>query len=86
VIPDEAYRPQAMALAQAFRNSGKTVDYSLVAAKVGKQFQTAEERKFTHAIIVDANIDSGKFEIKNLASREQKSVGRGEFLEGQTPS
>ena len=80
VIPDEAFRPQAMALAQAFRNSGKIVDYPLVAAKVGKQFQTAEERGFTHAIVVDAKIVSGRFEIKDLATREQKETGQGEFL------
>jgi histidyl-tRNA synthetase len=70
VIPDEAYRAKAMALVQAFRDSGK----------VGKQFQTAEERCFTHAVIVDANIDSGRFELKDLATREQKSVARDEFL------
>jgi histidyl-tRNA synthetase len=86
IIPDEAFRPQAMALAQAFRNSGKTVDYPLVPTKVGKQFQAAEERKYTHAIIVDANIESDRFEIKNLATREQKSVDRGEFLDSQPPS
>ena len=86
VIADEAYRPQAMALAQAFRNSGKTVDYPLIPTKVGKQFQNAEERQFSHAIIVDANIESGRFEIKNLATREQMSVDRDRFLEGQTPS
>ena len=80
VIPDEAYRAKAMALVQAFRDSGKAVDFPLVPAKVGKQFQTAEERGFTHAVIIDANIDSGRFEIKDLATREQKSVERSEFL------
>jgi histidyl-tRNA synthetase len=80
VIPDEAYRPQAMALLQAFRNSGKIVDYSLVPAKMGKQFQTAEERKFSHAVIVDAQIELGRFEIKHLATREQKTVAKDEFL------
>jgi len=86
VIPDEAYRPQAMALVQAFRNSGKTVDYPLTPIKVGKQFQNAEERQCSHAIIVDANVESGRFEIKDLATREQKSVDRNEFLEGQPPA
>jgi histidyl-tRNA synthetase len=86
VIADEAFRAHAMALVQALRDSGKTVDYPMVPAKVGKQFQSAEERKCTHAIVVDANAASDRFEIKNLATREQKSVGRAELLEGQTPS
>jgi histidyl-tRNA synthetase len=86
VIADETYRGQALALVQAFRDSGKTTDYSMVPAKVGKQFQTAEERKCTHAIIVDANIESGRFEIKNLATREQKNVGRADLMEGQPPA
>ena len=80
VIPDEAYRPQAMALVQAFRDSGKVVDYPLAATKVGKQFQTAEERGFSHAIIVDTKIESGQFEIKHLATREQKTVFKDEPL------
>jgi len=86
VIPDEAYRPQAMTLVQAFRNSGKTVDYPLTPTKVGKQFQIAEERQCSHAIIVDANVESGRFEIKNLATREQKSVDRSELLGDQPPA
>jgi histidyl-tRNA synthetase len=80
VIADEAFRPQAMALLQDFRNAGKVVDYSLVPGKMGKQFQIAEERKFSHAIIVDAQIESGRFEIKHLATREQKTVAKDEFL------
>jgi histidyl-tRNA synthetase len=86
IIPDETFRPQSMALAQAFRDSGKTVDYPLIPTKVGKQFQTAEERHCSHAVIVDATIESGRFEVKNLATREQKSVNRNEFLEGQPPA
>jgi len=86
VVADETYRPQAMALVQAFRDSGKSVDYPLVATKVGKQFQLAEERGCARAVIVDAQIETGKFEIKNLVTREQTTVDRKTFLEGQTPS
>jgi histidyl-tRNA synthetase len=80
VIPDEAWRARAMELVQAFRESGKIVDYPMNPGKVGKQFQTAEERGFSHAVIVDAKIDSGRFEIKDLATREQKETDRREFL------
>ncbi len=86
VIADEAFRPQAMDLVQALRDSGKSVDYPLVGTKVGKQFQLAEERGCARAVIVDAQIETGKFEIKNLATREQTTVDRKTFLEGPTPS
>jgi histidyl-tRNA synthetase len=73
VIPDEAYRPQAMALLQKLRDHlHTTIDYPLVPTKVGKQFQTAEERGYTSAIIVDAQIEKGEVQIKDLKTREQK--------------
>jgi hypothetical protein len=37
-------------------------------------------------MIVEANVESGRFEIKNLATREQKSVDRSELLGDQPPA
>jgi histidyl-tRNA synthetase len=73
VVADEAFRPQAMGLVQDLR-SIFAVDYPLQAAKVGKQFQTAEERGCDAAVVVDAKISDGHVELKNLSNREQKQV------------
>ncbi|MDR1191045.1 MAG: ATP phosphoribosyltransferase regulatory subunit, partial [Verrucomicrobiales bacterium] len=52
VITDETLRPQALTLAAALRAGGYRADYPLSAAKVGKQFQAAEERGHRFALIV----------------------------------
>jgi len=87
VIADEAVRPQAMELLQRLRED-YIVDYSLVLAKVGKQFQTAEDRGFDAAVIVDAKILEGQVEVKDLETREQSQVNsRGQvFLRLQAVS
>jgi histidyl-tRNA synthetase len=75
VIADEAFRPQAMELLQELRNTlGTPVDYPFVPTKVGKQFQLAEERGHHVAIIVDAQIQKSEVQVKNLQSREQKTL------------
>jgi histidyl-tRNA synthetase len=72
VIADEAFRPSAMKLVQDLRGrAGLSVDYSLQPSKVGKQFQLAEERKCDFAVIVDAKIQEGNVEVKDLETREQ---------------
>jgi histidyl-tRNA synthetase len=81
VIADEAFRPQAMDLLQTLRNLGGMVDYPFIATKVGKQFQIAEERGCHVAVIVDAQIETGIVEIKNLATREQKKIERSNLAE-----
>ena len=79
IIAEEAYRPGAMNLVQALRNIGQRVDYPFAPTKVGKQFQSAEERGFTQAVIIDAQIEGGIIEMKNLATREQKKVPRNDL-------
>lgn len=73
VIADEEARPQAMALLQELRGSFN-VDYPFLPAKVGKQFQTAEERGCAVAVVVDKEIQGGSVQVKNLRTREQVSV------------
>jgi len=75
VIADETFRPQAMDLIQLIRNSGRAVDYPFVATRIGKQFQTAEERGCYAAVIVDQQIKDGYVEIKNLITRDQIKEG-----------
>jgi histidyl-tRNA synthetase len=72
VIADEIFRPKAMKLLQELRQqSGLAIDYSLAPAKVGKQFQIAEERGCDYAVIVDAKIGEGSVELKDLETRQQ---------------
>jgi len=71
VIADEAFRPQAMGVLRQLRDAGRAVDYSLVPAKVGKQFQAAEERGCAFRVLVDAQVANGIVQVKNLATREQ---------------
>jgi histidyl-tRNA synthetase len=75
VIADESFRPQAMKVVQDLRQrNGLAVDYSLQPAKVGKQFQTAEERGCDFAVIVDAKINENSVELKDLENRQQLPV------------
>ena len=72
VIADEAYRPQAMSIIQKIRDANFwSVDYSFVPMKIGKQFQAAEEKGCSFAIIVDAQIADGIVEVKEFATRAQ---------------
>jgi histidyl-tRNA synthetase len=74
VVADEAFRPRAMHLLGQLRVAGWAVDYPFLATKVGKQFQTAEERGCAFAVVVDAQIESGSVQLKNLATREQVQI------------
>jgi histidyl-tRNA synthetase len=74
VIADETFRPQAMSALRQLRDAGHAVDYSFGAAKVGKQFQAAEERGCAFAVLVDAQIANGIVQVKNLATREQVEI------------
>jgi histidyl-tRNA synthetase len=73
VIADEAFRPQAMGLLQDLREN-HVVDYPLLPAKVGKQFQTAQERGCDVAVVVDAQIANGFVQVKDLFTRDQKEI------------
>lgn len=74
VIPDEAFRAEAGGVLQTLRDAGIAADMPLAAAKMGKQFQAAEERGATFAIVVDAEIKNGKVAVKTLADRKQEPV------------
>jgi len=86
VIADEALRPQALSLASALREGGYHVDYPLTPAKVGKQFQAAEERGHKFALVVGQEYASdGVCGLKTLATREQVNV-RPEIKDGKVSS
>ncbi len=86
VIADEAFRPQAMQLLGRLREAGHAVDYPFSAAKVGKQFQAAEERGCEFAVVVDAHLTNGIVQLKNLATREQVEISLADLLSRLSPA
>ncbi len=72
VVADEARRIDALGVVQALRNAGFRVEYSLSAAKVGKQFQTAEGLGASLAAVVGQ--EWPKVKIKTLATRQEEEV------------
>jgi histidyl-tRNA synthetase len=76
VIAKEERRPDAVAQIQSLREAGFRVDYPLAPAKVGKQFQTAEQLGARVAILFGDEWPQAK--IKDLRSGEQTLVAREE--------
>ncbi len=77
IIASEERRPDALQLVQRLRDTGRRVDYSLTPAKIGKQFQIAEQLGAAEAIIIGEEWPLLK--VKNLATREEKSVAVGDL-------
>jgi histidyl-tRNA synthetase len=71
IVASEEHRPDALAIIHALRRAGYRADYSYAAAKVGKQFQTAEQLHAATAIVVGAEFPELK--IKHLASRRESA-------------
>ena len=78
VIAKEERRGDALAQVQQFRERGYRIDYPLTAAKVGKQFQTAEDLGATVALLYGDEWPQVK--IKTLATREENLVPNDELI------
>ncbi len=78
VIAKEERRPDALRQIQRLRDKNLRVDYPLVAAKVGKQFQTAEQLGAKFAILFGDEWPQVK--VKNLATRDEQLVSQEELL------
>jgi histidyl-tRNA synthetase len=72
VIAKEERRPDALAIVQRLREAGLRVDFPLAAAKVGKQFQTAEGLGARQAVLIGDEWPQVK--VKTLATREERLV------------
>jgi histidyl-tRNA synthetase len=79
VVAKEELRPEALRLVQELRDSGLRVDYPLISAKVGKQFQAAEHAGARTAVLLGEEWPSVK--VKTLATREEQLVARDAVLE-----
>ena len=76
VIAKEERRADALAQIQSLREAGFRVDYPLAPAKVGKQFQNAEQLGARVAVLFGDEWPQAK--IKDLRSGEQTLVAREE--------
>jgi histidyl-tRNA synthetase len=78
VIAKEDLRPQALNLVQRLREADLRTDYPLTAAKVGKQFQVAEQLGARHAVLVGDEWPLVK--LKTLATREEELLNPDDLL------
>ena len=72
VIADEARRGEALAVVQAARDAGWRTDFAIKSAKVGRQFQDAEQLGATSAIVVGSEWPLVKW--KTFATRQEESL------------
>ena len=77
IIAKEKHRAFAVMETQSLRNAGWRVDYPLTPAKVGKQFQTAEQRGARLAILFGDEWPDVR--LKDLRSGEQTLVAQREL-------
>ncbi len=78
VIAKEERRADALAQIQQLREKGYRVDYPFAAAKVGKQFQTAEDLGATLAILYGDEWPQVK--VKDMATRGESLVPHDELI------
>lgn len=79
LIEDEALRAESLRLVQNLREGGSTVDYSFTPAKSDKQFKRALESRAAFTVKLERAADGAlAVKMKNLKSREEKTVGLSE--------
>jgi histidyl-tRNA synthetase len=78
VVAKEERRPEALALVQELRDAGRRVDFAMTPAKVGKQFQAAENAGAKYAVLIGDEWPQVK--VKTLATREELLVERGDVI------
>jgi len=72
IIADESRRAEALHVVQSCRELGLATDFPLKAAKIGKQFQEAENLGARHAIVVGQEWPLVK--LKHLSTRTEESL------------
>jgi len=78
IIAKEERRPEALGVVQRLREAGHRTDFPLTAAKVGKQFQTAEQLGARVSVLIGDEWPQVK--AKTLATREERLVAQDELL------
>jgi histidyl-tRNA synthetase len=79
---DETCMKDALALASELRLSGFNVEWFPEAARISKQFKYADRQGIPLAVVLGPDeIEQNSVAIKNLKSREQSVVPRGELVQ-----
>ena len=78
VVAKEERRPEALGIVQKLRDTGLRVDFPLVSAKVGKQFQTAEHLGARLTILVGD--EWPQIKIKTFATRDEIVISHTDLL------
>jgi histidyl-tRNA synthetase len=82
LIEDETQREASLDLVQSLREKGFAVEYSLTPAKSDKQFKRATELKARFTVRLVAAAQGGlEIKLKNLSTREEKTLSREECRE-----
>ncbi len=79
VVAAEEMRPHALAMVQELRNAGYRVDLPLAPAKVGRQFQNAEQLGATAALLFGTEWPMVR--LKVLATRQEETIDAGQVGE-----
>jgi histidyl-tRNA synthetase len=77
VIADESRRAEALQIVQTCRELGLSTDFPLKSAKVGKQFQEAENLGATHAVVIGQ--EWPQIKLKHLATRAEQTLDHAEL-------
>ena len=81
LVEDESLRADSLRIVQAVRESGRSVEFSLVATKGDKQFKRALELGASRTLRVERGEDSQlRVRIKDLKTREEKIVPLDEVI------
>lgn len=79
---DENLLDKYIELANQLREGGLLVELFYESTKLDKQFKYAERKDIKWAVIMgEAEVASGKVQVKNLAARSQEEVVMGELVE-----
>jgi len=79
VVATEQLRSEVLALVQQLRDAGLRVDFSLAAAKVGKQFQAAEQTGAQFAVLFGE--EWPMVSVKTLATRAEQRIPHAELAD-----
>lgn len=71
VLADDTKRPEALEILSEFRNAGISCDLPFTAAKVNKQFQSAERSGARFALVIGSEFPELK--LKNLSFRNEEA-------------
>lgn len=85
ILADPSKRSACSEVVQSLRAAGYAVQFSFSDAKVGKQFQAAEQAGARYAVVIGREFP--ELQLKHLADRSERAVALGSLLDAvESPS